>query len=137
MVKDVIKESERKSSFKNEPSDEKYMVQEDQEGNPLEKESSSNKSNEVHLDHAIGEPCKYFSFSVSDYKNDPCSLPDMSDSERLEEDESVKEPLENEEEVIAEVEWEGELICALDELRKEKKENELLKEKLHCIEKSC
>ena len=67
-----------------------YMDQEDKEENPSEKEASSNKLNEGHANYAIGELSKHFSFSISDYENDPCSLPDMSDSKRLEEVKHVK-----------------------------------------------
>ena len=90
-----------------------YMVREDQEENPSKKEVASNKLNEGQPNHAIWELYKYFSFSISDYENDPFSLPNMSNSKILEEAESVKEPPQNEEEVIAKVNWERELICAL------------------------
>ena len=72
------------------------------------------------------------SISISDYgiyispskyyvENESCNLLDMSNSQ--EDSGSEEEIFKSEDEETAGVDWEGELTSALDELRKQRKEN--------------
>ena len=79
------------------------------------------------------------SISISDYgiyiapskyyvENESCNLLDMSNSQ--EDSRSEEEIFKSKDEETTRVDWEGELTSALDELRKQRKENWFLKIKL-------